>query len=127
MMAAKARLFDDHRTCAQILAAGHPQEAKRLGRHVQGFDEAIWEQHRSAIVVQGNVAKFTQHAALRHFLLQTGEQVLVEASPVDRLWGIGLAADNPAATQPAQWPGLNLLGFALMQVRAQIASGARGV
>ncbi len=123
MMAEKARLFGDHRAYAQILAASHPEVAKKLGRTVQGFEEQRWVQQRDAIVVQGNMAKFGQHAALRRFLVQTGERILVEASPVDRVWGIGLAADAPAATRPAQWRGLNLLGFALMQVRAHLCHG----
>lgn len=75
-------------------------------------------------MVAGNLAKFAQNPALGEFLLGTGEQVLLEASPVDAVWGIGLAADHRDATRPAQWPGLNLLGFALMDVRAQLA--ARG-
>jgi hypothetical protein len=59
---------------------------------------------------------------LRRFLVNTGERVLVEASPVDRIWGIGLTADHSNATDLERWPGLNLLGFALMQVRAILRS-----
>lgn len=120
MMAEKARLFGDEESRARILAAPHPDAAKRLGRAVGAFDEAVWDAHRFAIVVRGNAAKFGQNAALKAFLLATGERVLVEASPVDRVWGIGLAADDPRAEQPAQWNGLNLLGFALMDVREQL-------
>lgn len=123
MMVEKARLFADHRAWVHILAAPHPEVAKKLGRTVQGFEEQRWVQQRDAIVVQGNMAKFGQHVALRRFLVQTGERILVEASPVDRVWGIGLAADAPQATRPAQWRGLNLLGFALMQVRAHLCHG----
>ena len=68
-------------------------------------------------MVAGNLAKFGQHPELRTFLLGTGQRVLVEASPRDRIWGIGLTRDDPAARDPARWPGLNLLGFALMDVR----------
>lgn len=68
----------------------------------------------------GNQAKFEQNPRLRGFLLSTGEQVLVEASPVDPIWGIGLAADHPDATRPEAWQGLNLLGFALMDVRERL-------
>ncbi|WP_424533197.1 NADAR family protein [Sphaerisporangium viridialbum] len=117
MMAHKAWLFGDGGTAASILAAGHPGEAKKLGREVRGFDEAVWDEHRYQIVVRGNIAKFGQHAELGDFLLGTGARVLVEASPVDRVWGIGLAADDERAASPAAWQGLNLLGFALMDAR----------
>ncbi|WP_434739416.1 NADAR family protein [Micromonospora sp. SH-82] len=117
MMWRKATLFDDHATAARILTVAHPRAAKTLGRQVTGFDQQRWEQHRYDIVVAGSVAKFGQHPALRAYLLDTGERVLVEASPLDRVWGIGVAADHPYAADPARWQGLNLLGFALMQAR----------
>lgn len=120
MMAGKARLFNDPAALRQILAAPTPAAVKAIGRTIRGFDEARWTHYRSDIVVNANLAKFGQNAALGDFLLATGEQVLVEASPVDPVWGIGLAAADPAAANPAQWKGLNLLGFALMQVRAQL-------
>jgi ribA/ribD-fused uncharacterized protein len=118
MMAEKARLFGDEATRQEILTAKHPRQAKMLGRKIAGFEESRWNEARFGIVVRGNLAKFGQHADLRQFLLGTGQRVLVEASPVDSIWGIGLAADDPLASQPASWPGLNLLGFALMEVRA---------
>lgn len=121
MMAEKARLFGDDPTRAQILHASHPNEAKKLGREVKNFSEAVWVKHRVEIVIQANLAKFGQNPALKTFLLNTGERVLVEASPVDRIWGIGLKGDDPLAQNPATWRGLNLLGFALMQVRGQLA------
>ncbi len=121
MMAGKARLFGDAAALAKILATDDPDAAKRGGRSVRGYDEARWQSHRFDIVVEGNLAKFTQHPRLRAFLLSTGDQVLVEASPVDAIWGIGLAATDPRAADPAQWPGLNLLGFALMAVRERLA------
>ncbi|MEM8603308.1 MAG: NADAR family protein [Cyanobacteria bacterium P01_H01_bin.121] len=117
MMAEKARLFGDHDAEQAILKAKHPGEAKQLGRQVQGFNEPRWRQRRDAIVQQGNLAKFSQNPQLQTFLWQTGDRILVEASPRDRIWGIGLTADDPRAEQPSHWPGLNLLGFALMQVR----------
>mgnify|MGYP000865870243 CR=1 FL=1 len=122
MMAEKARLFHDDETRASILAARTPAEAKKLGRGVNGFDDALWEQTRFDIVVRANEAKFSQDPALRDYLLTTGDRVLVEASPVDRIWGIGLAANDEQALEPRAWCGLNLLGFALMEVRARLAS-----
>jgi ribA/ribD-fused uncharacterized protein len=120
MMAGKARLFGDTEIAGRIVANDDPGAVKALGRKIKGFDEATWTQHRRAIVEAGNFAKFSQNAPLRKFLLATGENVLVEASPVDAIWGIGLAAEDARALDPAQWQGLNLLGFALMQVRARL-------
>ncbi|MFF2082649.1 NADAR family protein [Nocardia sp. NPDC058176] len=120
MMWRKALLFDDEETAARILETAHPSQAKNLGRKIRDFDETIWEQARFEIVVAGSVAKFGQDEALRSYLLGTGTRVLVEASPVDRIWGIGLAADDARATDPARWRGLNLLGFALMRARAEL-------
>ena len=120
MMAAKALLFGDAETADRIRQAPHPKAAKDLGRRVRGFDEQLWAQRRFDLVVTGNLAKFGQHPELRDFLLATGSRVLVEASPLDRIWGIGLAADHEHATSPGHWRGLNLLGFALMAVRQQL-------
>ena len=120
MMAEKARLFGDEESRARILAAPAPATAKALGRKVRGFDEKLWEERRFDIVVAASAAKFGQNAELGAYLAGTGDAVLVEASPVDRVWGIGLAADDARATRPADWRGLNLLGFALMQARATL-------
>ena len=121
MMAAKAALFQDLRTRDAILAATTPGEAKALGRQVTDFDEETWARERMRIVVEANLGKFGQDGRLADFLLQTGSQVLVEASPVDAVWGIGLAEDDPDALHPVRWRGLNLLGFALMEVRSQLS------
>ncbi|MFI8950869.1 NADAR family protein [Streptomyces sp. NPDC053750] len=125
MMAGKARLFRDAEAERRVLAAGHPAEAKKAGRLVRGFDEAVWERERFRIVVEGSVHKFASDPDLRAFLLGTGERVLVEASPVDRVWGIGLAADDEAATDPERWRGPNLLGFALMAARKRLRERLR--
>ncbi|GAB3210811.1 NADAR family protein [Marinactinospora endophytica] len=123
MMAHKALLFGDEEAAGRIVAAKHPGEAKRLGRQVRGFDEETWRAHRFDIVVRGSVEKFRADPALRAYLVGTGSRVLVEASPRDRVWGIGLAADDERATDPARWRGDNLLGFALMRARAELAAG----
>ena len=102
------------------MAAGTPAQAKALGRAVANFKDDTWNAVRFGIVVQANLGKFGQNPALRDFLLRTGEQVLVEASLVDRVWGIGLAADDTRAHDPQHWQGENLLGFALMEVRHQL-------
>lgn len=123
MMAGKARLFEDRAAEAQILAAPTPAEVKRLGREVKGFNEATWNERRFGIVVRGNIEKFSQNPALREVLLRTTTDVLVEASPTDSVWGIGLAASDERARDPLAWRGLNLLGFALMRARAHLMSG----
>jgi hypothetical protein len=120
MMVAKALLFGDAETAERIKAAPDPQAAKALGRDVRGFDEQLWAERRFDLVVTGNLAKFGQHQDLGDFLLATGNRVLVEASPLDRVWGIGLAADDERAASPEHWAGLNLLGFALMEVRHRL-------
>lgn len=117
MMAEKARLFDDTESIEKIVQSSHPREAKKLGRGVQGFDEKKWQAERFQIVVRGNLAKFSQHSSLADFLISTDKQIIVEASPQDRVWGIGLRAEDERATNPQEWRGLNLLGFALMEVR----------
>ncbi|GAB7047399.1 NADAR family protein [Catenuloplanes indicus] len=120
MMWRKAMLFGDERTAARVLDATHPKQAKDLGRQVRGFAEQAWLDARYGIVVDGNLAKFRQHPAMGDYLTGTKDRVLVEASPLDRVWGIGLAADDPRAQDPHTWRGLNLLGFALMDVRRQL-------
>ncbi|MFJ4525211.1 NADAR family protein [Streptomyces sp. NPDC088810] len=121
MMAGKARLFGDAEAERKVLAAEHPAEAKKAGRLVRGFDEETWERERFRLVVEGSLHKFAAHDDLALFLLGTGDRVLVEASPVDRIWGIGLAADDEAAADPERWRGQNLLGFALMETRERLA------
>lgn len=120
MMAEKARLFGDEATRAKILADPSPRAHKALGRAVAGFDEATWTRERLEIVVRGNRAKFGQNPAMRAALLATGDKLLVEASPLDRVWGVGLRADDPRIHDRAQWRGENLLGEALMRVRAEL-------
>jgi ribA/ribD-fused uncharacterized protein len=124
MMASKASLFGDEKSLEAILGVADPGKAKALGRKVRGFDEAVWVARRWAIVVEANFLKFAQNGPLREFLLATGDSVLVEASPYDRIWGIGLGADSEAAKDPTRWRGSNLLGFALMEVRDGLRRGA---
>ncbi|MEL6631923.1 MAG: NADAR family protein [Bacteroidota bacterium] len=120
MMAGKARLFDDGEILEQILQSGSPGEAKALGRKVRNFDQEFWKTHCSEIVVQGNFLKFSQHPELSAFLLATYPRVLVEASPVDAIWGIGLAKDDRRVHDPFNWKGENLLGFCLMEARDRL-------
>lgn len=123
MMARKARLFGDPEAERAALSARTPAEAKTAGRLVRGFDDAVWRRERYGIVVEGSVHKFASDPALRSYLLATGDRVLVEASPMDRIWGIGISADDARALDPAAWRGLNLLGFALMDARRELRGG----
>jgi len=117
MMYQKAILFNDDETSLKILESSSPGEAKALGRVVSNFDEEVWNKHRSPIVIEGNVLKFSQNPPLKEFLLNTKERVLVEASPLDEIWGVGLSKESESINDPNAWRGLNLLGFALMEVR----------
>jgi ribA/ribD-fused uncharacterized protein len=121
MMWRKAKLFGDEEPAERVVASGHPRQAKELGRAVRDFDDRVWTAERFGIVADASVAKFGQHPDLRGFLAGTSKRVLVEASPTDRIWGIGLAATDERAADPARWRGLNLLGFALMRARATLA------
>ena len=122
MMAKKAELFGDLSIRDEILKVSHPKQAKELGRKVRSFDGAVWDENKIQIVQQANLLKFSQHPELREFLLGTGDRIIVEASPYDRVWGIGMTGDHPHAEQPERWRGENLLGFALMAVREQLRS-----
>lgn len=120
MMACKARLFEDSAMEARILQAATPADAKKLGRAVQHFEPEVWDAEKYNFVLQGNLLKFGQNPQLRHFLQATGSKVIVEASPVDAIWGIGLSVEAPGIQDPSTWRGENLLGFALMEARDQL-------
>jgi ribA/ribD-fused uncharacterized protein len=126
MMAGKARQFGDEQVLARILATDDPAACKALGRRIRGFDEETWAAVRFDLVTRGNLAKFGQGRALRGYLLGTGSDILVEASPVDAIWGIGLARSDERARDPRTWQGLNLLGFALVRAREQLAKEVGG-
>jgi len=117
MMAEKARLFGDEETRALMMEEHGPMAIKKLGRRVRGYDDEVWRSARYEVVVKGNVAKFSQNEELQQFLIGTANKVLVEASPKDSVWGIGIDESHPDAINLARWPGENLLGFALMEVR----------
>lgn len=117
MMAEKARTFDDSEALERILATKSPEDVKKIGRRVRNFDAAVWTERSVEVVLQGNIAKFAQNRGLGNWLKSTGSSVLVEASPEDAIWGIGLHRDDPRAKDPAVWPGKNYLGFAIMTAR----------
>ncbi|WP_432664407.1 NADAR family protein [Wukongibacter baidiensis] len=120
MMAEKARIFNDQDMLDAILKSNSPKQIKEFGRKVRHFDEEIWRRKRSAIILNGNFAKFLQDNELKQYLIQTKGKVLVEASPFDKIWGIGLSVDDENIKNPLLWKGQNLLGFALMEVRDEL-------
>ena len=126
MMHAKAVLFGDADSAAKILRSDDPAEMKKLGRGISGFDPGRWEMFREGIVLTASIAKYTQNPALLEALLATRGTTLVEASPYDTVWGIGLAEDDPRALDRAQWQGLNLLGRILTRVREALAFESAG-
>ncbi len=122
MMYQKAALFDDKEMASEILKATNPAIQKKLGRKVRNFDQQTWLMARIPIVYNANYAKFTQNENLLKFLLGTKGKWIVEASPVDRIWGIGLSVNDKEARQPDKWRGENLLGQVLMTLRANLLS-----
>lgn len=120
MMYGKAALFSDLDAMEKALNAKEPGEVKAIGRAVKGFNQSIWDENKFALVIAANRAKFSCNDDLKHFLLNTGDRVIVEASPIDRIWGIGLAEGDDDALNPNLWKGENLLGFALMYVRHEL-------
>lgn len=120
MMEKKAELFDDKEIQKQIMQSSEPKQIMTLGRKVRNFDETVWNEVKYSIVLNGNYLKFSQNSKLRAFLLSTGNDVLVEASPYDGIWGIKMEETNENVLNPSKWRGENLLGFALMEVRDEI-------
>jgi ribA/ribD-fused uncharacterized protein len=122
MMYAKAMLFGDDRIAREVLAALDPRTQKKLGREVSGFKESVWVRKRESIVTVGCREKFRQNPELAAALIGSGNTMLVEASPYDRIWGVGLAATDSRILDRRQWLGMNLLGEALMRVREHMTA-----
>jgi ribA/ribD-fused uncharacterized protein len=120
MMHQKALIFGDEITAEMILASTDPKEQKALGRRVAGFNKDRWDEVCVGIVFKGNFAKFSQNEMLKSALLSTGSRILVEASPYDKIWGIGMAEDHPDIENPDRWKGLNLLGWCITTVRTEL-------
>jgi ribA/ribD-fused uncharacterized protein len=125
MMAQKALLFNDRMSFDKIVNSKKPKEAKELGRLVKNFNTQVWNERRHEIVKMGNIHKFNQHQECYKYLEGTGNRILVEASPVDTIWGVGLSKESDQISNPHKWRGLNLLGFVLMEIREilQVSSG----
>lgn len=121
MMFSKAKLFNDEQSAQKILATTDPMTQKMLGRKVAGFNLEEWERRRESVVFVGCREKFSQNPGLRAILLATAPTELVEASPYDLVWGIGLGERDSRITDKRHWRGLNLLGITLMRVRKALS------
>ena len=120
MMWLKACLFGDTEVADRIYWLQEPKGVRDLGRLIKPFDQALWEEHREAVMYETVYAKFSQNDHMKASLLLTADKILVEASPYDKIWGVGLAPNDPLVLDEANWKGLNLLGKALMAVRATL-------
>lgn len=120
MMYNKAIMFGDMETANAIMANSNPREQKMLGRQVKGFNDDIWMQTAFDIVVQGNMAKFSQNPDLLAYMIETKDLEIVEASPYDTRWGIGMYETDEGIEDPANWRGENLLGKAIMVARERL-------
>lgn len=123
MMAQKASLFGDNEISKRILKATKPGEVKELGRQISGFDETQWNNEKFEIVKTGNIHKFNQNKKLKEYLMSTADRIIVEASPTDSIWGIGLSQDSKMIENPHTWKGENMLGFAIMEARDFLRNG----
>ncbi|KAK3107123.1 hypothetical protein FSP39_011692 [Pinctada imbricata] len=120
MMHQKAVLMGDKESANLILSSNNPREQKQIGRRVKHFKETLWNEKRESIVKKGNLEKFRQNKALAEILKTTYPRVLVEASPFDKIWGIGLRSTDKRAKIKKEWKGRNLLGFILTDVRNEL-------
>lgn len=120
MMYYKAKLMGDENVAGQVLMTSDPKTIKGLGRDVRPWNQKLWDREKVPIVTRCLLAKFEQNPELQAQLLVTGDKTLVEAAHYDKIWGNGLSANHPDANDPSKWPGLNLLGQCLMEVRKQL-------
>ncbi len=118
-MWAKAIYFNDIKTANLILKTTNPQEAKRLGRKVKNFNRRPWLQDCEQYMFQVNMEKWKKDS-FKKAILDTGDKIIVESCPVDRIWGVGLSQDDPLILDSSNWKGLNLLGKVLMKVRKSL-------
>lgn len=120
MMAMKADLFRDYETFTKIINTPSPSDVKKLGREIKNYDDVHWNDLKYRIVFNGNYHKFSKNPELKEFLLSTGDKILVEASPYDTIWGIGMSENDEGIENPENWKGQNLLGKVLMDVRYKL-------
>lgn len=123
MMEQKALTFGDVHIATLIMETSDPKEQKALGRKIKGFNKEVWDSACIGIVYKGNRAKFSQNEDLKNQLLATEDDIMVEASPYDKIWGIGMGENDPGVENPANWKGLNLLGWTIILVKKELRNG----
>jgi ribA/ribD-fused uncharacterized protein len=120
MMYHKALTFEDSEIAEQVLQARTPKAQKALGRKVSNFNESTWDDVKFDLIVNINIAKFQQSKTHYKDLQATGDKLMVEASPYDKIWGIGMRENEAKNTSPENWKGENLLGKALDVVKIKL-------
>lgn len=123
MMAMKASFFGDAPSLSAIMKSNNPRDQKALGRKIVGFDPSKWSERCEFFVYKANIAKFS-NPELRKIMMETEDRLLVEASPYDKIWGIGLSENDPDIEDETKWKGSNLLGKVLMEVRKDLHRSA---
>merc|ERR1711920_1023441 len=113
-------------TYKQIVAAETPLEAKMLGKHVQNFDDMLWEHVVCSVAYEVVHQKFHKIPSLQDVLLGTGESLIALATRADQVWGIGIDKGREEVLRPSMWKGSNVLGWALMEVRAELTKCRQG-
>lgn len=120
IMYKKAELFEDAEMMRAVMLATTPMAAKSCGRKVSGYVDSVWVERRVELSTAGIYEKFKQNRDIRDILLGTGDAILAECAPRDKIWGIGMGVSNPAVQHPGQWRGQNILGSILMDVRRRL-------
>lgn len=119
-MYCKAKLFGDEESAKLILKSPDPAKQKAIGKHIQGFNDETWDEHKYKNMLDAVTAKFEQNRDLSEKLKKTGNKTLVECNPGDYYWGIGLDLQHQDIWQPAKWIGENKLGEILQIIRDRL-------
>jgi ribA/ribD-fused uncharacterized protein len=120
MMYNKAKFFGDTESMDKIMEIDNPRDQKQAGKEITPYDDKKWASVRYEIVKNGNKLKFGQNIDLMASLTATAGKTIVEASPYDRIWGIGLGEEDERIHDPSKWRGENLLGKLLTELRIDL-------
>ena len=116
----KAKQFGDADAQAKILKTPSAKSVKAYGKKVKNFDQEVWTEASERVMRTGLKAKFMQHPELLKKLRETGTRPLAEADPRRKFWGIGTSADTSKANDPTKWPGKNVMGKLLDEIRTEL-------